>query len=396
MPPTPDTDIAFHPFADGGALHRIGSHRLWVLNVTAATLWCLLDGRRDVRELAGAYRRRFGIDDAAARQDVDLLLGRFSEGGLLKGNAPADDRITGGARPLKPLEMFHRLDADTYGLPQMAFSLAGRCFVLTAEENLSEVWRPIFRHLAVERSLEDACTEWALIRKENGGDAPYFCREANGRAEGGLARQEVAPYLVYKLFDSCMAALDNRLLFHAAVAARGGRALLLPAQSGSGKSTLAAALSASGWTCLSDELAVVDPESLAVEPFALPIGLKDKSMTALAQFIPGVADLPRHTRMDGIGVRYLPPPNPPGATPLPVAALVFPSHRRDITAALTPQPPLEALRLLAETGSSARPLVARDVRATLQLASLPSYTLTFSELDQALEQLERIDSGVKL
>lgn len=185
-----------------------------------------------------------------------------------------------------------------------------------------------------------------------------------------------------------MAGLDRYLLFHAAVLARQGQALLLAAPSGSGKSTLAAALAASGWTYLSDELAVVDPATLCVAPFALPIGLKDKSMAALNAFIPGVADRPRHIRMDGVGVRYLTPPAAAHASRLPVAVLVCPRYDAGEATAMAALKPLDALQGLADTGSSARPLAAQDVDAMLRLASLPSYRLAFSDLNAALEGIE--------
>ncbi len=389
MPPHPNPDIAFHAFAEGGVLHRIGSHRLWVLNVTAATLWCLLDGRRDTRKLAGDYGRRFGIDTPTALRDVDTLLNRFAEWGLLSGGTPPEGIGTRKASRLNALGESKPLAANLSGLPRTIVSLAGRCFaVILADEGLAATWQALFQHLA-----SDGCraeSDFVILDKTAEGSTVFRCYEKGRSVHDGLGMDEVVPFLVYKLFEHGMAALGHRLLFHAAVLARDGRALLLPAQSGSGKSTLAAALSASGWTYLSDELAVLDPQTLCVAPFALPIGLKDKSMAALDAFIPGVADLPRHVRMDGVGVRYLPPLNPPPAAPLPVAALVFPRYAAAAPATMTPLPPLEALQRLADTGSSARPLVSQDVKAMLQLASLPSYALHFSELDIALEAIKKI------
>ena len=209
----------------------------------------------------------------------------------------------------------------------------------------------------------------------------------------GLGPEEVAPFLVYALFEQGMAHLTHRLLFHAAVVAKDGRALLLPAASGSGKSTLAAALAVSGWTYLSDELAVIDPRTLRVESFPLPVGLKDKSMAPLRPLIPNVAALPRHVRADGTGVRYFRPPRVATEAGLPVAALVFPRFRPKADAQCTPLPPLEALRRLAATGSSARALGRDDIQAMLKLAQRPSFSLGFGDLGTAVEALENLAKG---
>ncbi|MBF0212040.1 MAG: HprK-related kinase A, partial [Magnetococcales bacterium] len=64
------------------------------------------------------------------------------------------------------------------------------------------------------------------------------------------------------------------LILHAAVVARGDRALLLPGLPGAGKSTLCAALMLTGWRLLSDEFALVRPdETGAIHPLPRAISL---------------------------------------------------------------------------------------------------------------------------
>lgn len=116
-------------------------------------------------------------------------------------------------------------------------------------------------------------------------------------------------------------------------------------------------------------------------------------MAALADFIPNVEDLPRHVRADGVGLRYFTPPGRPPEADLPIAALVFPRYSADTSTALTKLKPLESLEGLAETGSSARPLASRDIKAMLKLASLPSYCLEFSDLQNAVAQLRGVIDG---
>jgi HprK-related kinase A len=76
------------------------------------------------------------------------------------------------------------------------------------------------------------------------------------------------------------------LTIHAAVAERGGRALILPAPPGSGKSTLCAGLVFSGWRLLSDELALIEPRSGQLQGLARPVSLKNASIEVIRAFAP--------------------------------------------------------------------------------------------------------------
>lgn len=76
------------------------------------------------------------------------------------------------------------------------------------------------------------------------------------------------------------------LMLHAAVLARGDRAVLLPAPPGSGKSTLCAALMHSGWRLLSDELALLSPTDGWVSPLCRPVSLKNASIDVMRRFAP--------------------------------------------------------------------------------------------------------------
>ncbi len=65
----------------------------------------------------------------------------------------------------------------------------------------------------------------------------------------------------------------SHVLVHAGVVALGDCTLVIPGASESGKSTLVAGLVRSGWEYLSDELAVIDPLTLTLEPYQRPISI---------------------------------------------------------------------------------------------------------------------------
>lgn len=80
----------------------------------------------------------------------------------------------------------------------------------------------------------------------------------------------------------CIGAYLNRyVVIHAAVLERNGRYLVAPASSGSGKSTLAAGLMFSGWNLISDELCIIDPETLQVIPTERAVSLKNASINLI-------------------------------------------------------------------------------------------------------------------
>jgi HprK-related kinase A len=78
------------------------------------------------------------------------------------------------------------------------------------------------------------------------------------------------------------------LMVHAAVLERGGRAVIIPGPPGSGKSTLAAGLAHRGWTLLSDELALVEPDTGLLLGLGRPISLKNNSIDIIRRFAPNV------------------------------------------------------------------------------------------------------------
>lgn len=85
----------------------------------------------------------------------------------------------------------------------------------------------------------------------------------------------------------CVTGLCHQYLsLHAAVIERGGQAMILPAPSGSGKSTLCAGLIHRGWRLLSDELTLIDPETLQVIPLPRPVSLKNASIEVIRGFAP--------------------------------------------------------------------------------------------------------------
>ncbi|WP_274522294.1 HprK-related kinase A [Ectothiorhodospira mobilis] len=114
----------------------------------------------------------------------------------------------------------------------------------------------------------------------------WFGRQACFRHDGAstflpLPRDQALPLLEWGLNWCVYEHVQDRLVLHAAVVEKEGRALIIPAPPGSGKSTLVAGLSCAGWRLLSDELALLTWTGGQVEGLCRPISLKNASIGVL-------------------------------------------------------------------------------------------------------------------
>lgn len=175
---------------------------------------------------------------------------------------------------------------------------------------------------------------------------------------------------------------------HAAVVALGDRAVVLSAPSGTGKSTLALALLEDGFDYLSDELAPIDVQRLAVHPFPHALCLKSPP--------PAPYCLP--TRTLRTGERYhLPADSLRGGArtqSLPVAAFIFLRRGSRTTAAYRPITRGTAIAHLMSNAlnSLAHPAAGLDVAAMLSQAA-PCFELDSADLGAACQAVHEILQG---
>lgn len=147
--------------------------------------------------------------------------------------------------------------------------------------------------------------------------------------------------------------MHRYLILHAAVLARGDRAVILPGPPGAGKSTLTAALALSGWRLLSDELTLIDPETGLLHGLARPVSLKNQSIEVIRAFAPAAVIGPvAHDTSKG-SVAHLKPPTESvaGVDRLAWPAwIVFPRWEQDAPIHFEPMSKALAFMWLAEQG----------------------------------------------
>lgn len=91
---------------------------------------------------------------------------------------------------------------------------------------------------------------------------------------GERRREEVVPFLEWGINWCLISTRADFLQLHAATMAYGGKGVILAAGSGCGKSTLVAGLMARGWTYLSDEFALINPDTLNAHAFPKAVCIK--------------------------------------------------------------------------------------------------------------------------
>ncbi len=168
-----------------------------------------------------------------------------------------------------------------------------------------------------------------------------------------------------------------------------GRGVLLIASGGSGKSTLAAALDASGYGLLSDDVVPVNLQG-SLLGLGLPLCLKAGSWPVLATHRPDLAAVPAVARPEQ-RVRYLPPLHPAPVDPVPAALILLSRYQPGQPPHVTPATPEQALQGLLSAEAVIRGLNQDKLDALARwVSAVPAYTLTYPDLASGLAAVEAL------
>jgi HprK-related kinase A len=196
----------------------------------------------------------------------------------------------------------------------------------------------------------------------------------------------------------CVATYVNHfLIVHAAVIARGGRAVIMPGAPGSGKSTLAAGLVNRGWRLLSDELTLISLEDgSSIFGLARPVSLKNESIEVMRRFAPS-ATLSRvvHDTAKGSVALLKPPAESIAqvAEPARPAWIVFPKYLSGLPALLEPKPKAAIMIEMAKNAFNYSTHGARGFAILADIVdSCACYKFTYAGLDEAVEIFDRLES----
>lgn len=103
-----------------------------------------------------------------------------------------------------------------------------------------------------------------------------------------ISTKHIVPSLEWAMNWAVAAFEHTKLSIHSSVVVKNNKAILFPASSGSGKSTLATYLGAKGWQMFSDEMALIDTQSLNITPLYRPSSLKNESINVIQRLCPSI------------------------------------------------------------------------------------------------------------
>lgn len=180
-------------------------------------------------------------------------------------------------------------------------------------------------------------------------------------------------------------------IVHAGILAFNHKAVMFPAPPGSGKSTLTLWLAFNGWRLLSDEMALLKPNSLEVVPFVRPICLKNKSIELAQQWFPHavMSDITRNTHKGD--VCHVSPPadswqqNQQSAN---LTAIVFPKYQADSPLQIYKLNQAEAFAELANNAFNMSVLGKLGFETAFALVrQLPVFSAVYSDVAELSEFL---------
>jgi HprK-related kinase A len=163
---------------------------------------------------------------------------------------------------------------------------------------------------------------------------------------------------------------------------------------GSGKSTLCAALVSRGWRLFSDEFGLVRSRDGQLIPLPRPMPLKNRSIEVIRDFAPDAELGPSfHGTRKGT-VAHLGPPADSVAqsrVTAPPGWIVFPGYKAGAPLRLEPIPKPQAFIKLTNNSFNYQLLGLRGFEGMTRLVrDCGCYTLSYSNLDEAIDALNRL------
>lgn len=388
----PRSDVYFFPFSEGAALFRQPTRQLTILNQNAAVIWCLLNEVGTLDDAAFALQEKFPISKDKAMGDVEEAVKFFHDNDLLNESSdemkleeiPEDIILPSLSQEIKDVTVAPLAYKKVFRVP-------GRILEICCQDKeIGVMLDEAMAHLAIDHGPVVEARLLVVPAEKETNCWDIFSNTTSVFTD--VSTESVLPHLLQLVFDLSCKALSQYFLFHAAVISKVSKAVLFPANVGSGKTTLAAMLAKQGFQFFSDELAVIDVETMQVRPFTMPMSIKPGSLTVLAQEYPELETLANHFRPDGKVVRYLQPPTeslPETDSTATVSALVFPHYNEGDGNYFMSLSKEETLQRLVQTCSSDRSLRPQDIKAMLAMVEQSEcMALYYEDTHEAIRLLE--------
>jgi uncharacterized protein (UPF0276 family) len=454
----PAQDVALFVLDRQGVFYSASRRELTLFNTPATFVWCLVDEGRTIDDIAAAYATAFELPSVEARRCVGTILRHWVGRGYVEGAAavPGGDAVpfttalalvlTNPRLRASFAQKPHHV-ARTLGLGEEDAALFAALPAADLDRQADELheasrrlepsrwqdgrtsdrpaapastaqtrhYRLVSTTFAIEASSQDAsdalhaalghllCDDAAadvVLRVRTSASGGWDVHDGEGIVAAASDRTGLVPAIKQLIRRIAVDRHPFLVSVHAGAVSFGRGGLLLPAAPGSGKTTLTAGLAHAGATYFSDEIALLEPRSLAVTPVPLSLTIKDGAVDPLRSRFPELDTLPVHRREDHVRVRYLPPPiasRPASACRETVKWIVFPRYAAGGDTALVPlDRPAALARLLDEAYVDRRRLDRRNAESLVQwMRGVDCFDLPMAALAPAVDLLKRLAGGVE-
>jgi len=328
-----------------------------------------------VAEIAGLLSEHFAIPNVQAQTDVAAVLAEFEQ---LQARFKDARQTAPPTRTRAP-----NATAPVRFAWESSLALAGRNIRLRVEDAaLGRQLQSILAHL---RSPEENACDRDLQLLGNTRDWNLVCDGLPcGRVNAGAIANTI-----HQLVELACASSEKLLVLHGAGLAMAGQGVLLIGPGRSGKTTLSAALNATGFELLGDDVVPVTPAGDLLG-IGMSLCLKPGSWPVLADYMPGLEHADVIDR-GGLEVKFVPPPGPVARRPVRAALFLFPRHAPDSEPAIEAVDGVGVLQRMIEAESLLLDLDQQKLeRLTAWVRSAPGYAIRFPDLATGLGQVREL------
>ena len=382
-----DTDqIVANRLDENLVVFRNGGDRLHILDPLACWIWESCTSGVDLDEIALNLAQHYQIPVEQAVLDVRNITDRFRLNALLPGLTTFQHIIpkeSPGANHVATLPDSPPLFSSRYRLAEC------RIQVDLYDESLEQHMLPLFKYLEDNDSTSEPDHHIAVTREESGYNLIIDQTTKVHRPEG----ESITVALYWQFGEIACNHADWLLAIHGGAVEKHGVSVILSGASGSGKSTLIAALAASGFRGLGDEVIQISRGEQHAIAIPLPICIKEGSWQALRAYYPTL----EHNRVflrHGKRVRFLPADKNGfmNDAVYPHNLLLFLKYKDGEDLSLSRLSATEALQGLIEADSLfGNPLDSARVAEQLDwIGRMKAHRLIYGDLEEAIHAVDEL------
>lgn len=232
-----------------------------------------------------------------------------------------------------------------------------------------------------------------LVRTK-GERLPFSLYVDDARVQEVESASSMVDFVLANVTIQAVELMEDFVSFHAAAAAWDRRGIIFPGEPDAGKTTLVAGLTQVGFAYLSDEAALIEPQTGLLHPFPRALAMDSHSVDA----IPGLRQKlpPDHDQFMKYRFHVAPDDLRPGAVgrPCRVQYVIAPKYEAGSTTVLEPMSRAEALMTLAENSFNLVRFGGSAVQSLHRvMGSVTGYRLRIGSLEDGIRRVLDVVEG---